>query len=148
MQLDFAILSDAAHVTGGRLYMLGGAIDTLRARELPVVVPHLTLVMRFILSSAEVELAHKLVVVIIDSDGKKIANVNGQLKIQGSQPVDPLKPARPILPLNLINVKFERFGSYAIEVLVNGSSMKSLPLEILPVKKAPQAQPNKGAMDA
>ena len=45
MRLTSAMLADAAQVTGGKLYVLGGAFDTITARTFPVVYRSLAVVL-------------------------------------------------------------------------------------------------------
>lgn len=130
MQLDFAFLADSAQVVRGRLYTLGGALEYLWAPKVPITHPTMTLVMRFVLSVAELDREHQLEVVMMDSDGKQVSRVGGKLKIGRKKEHESWKPATPILTIHLLNTKFERFGAYAIEILVNGTSLKSLPLEL------------------
>jgi hypothetical protein len=140
MELDFAFLADSAQVVNGRLFVLGGALDRLWAPQVPVVHPLMTLAMRFQLSVAELDREHQLEVVLIDGDGKHLSKVGGKLKVGRRVEQELWKPAMPLLTINLVNTKFERFGSYAIEILVNGTSLKSLPLELVERKQPVQQQ--------
>ena len=145
MELDFAFLADSGEVTGGKIYVLGGAVDTVWTEVLPMVVPRMTLVMRFLATPAEAGRKHAVEIVVIDADGKKTASVGGEMAIE-RPPGLPMgmKHSLP-LALNFFNMKFERSGAYSIEILVNGSSMKSLPLRIFEKpKQRPGSSPPTG----
>ncbi len=139
MELDFAFLADSAQIVGGKLYTIGGAMDRLWAQKVPVVHPRMSLVMRFLLTAAEVERMHQLEVVMMDSDGKKVAGVSGQLKVGRNDGADTWKPASPLLSIDLVNARFEKFGAFSIEILANGSSLKSITLELLE-RQTPQQE--------
>jgi len=136
MQLDFAFLADFAQTSGGKINVVGGAFDHIWTKDVPLTYPLMTLVARLVLSPAEVGRDHKLEVIIMDSDGKKIANVDGGLRVERSIQGDAWKPSGTFLALNFLGVRFEKFGSYSIEIVANGSSLKSIPLEI--AKRAEQ----------
>ncbi|MBI4064191.1 MAG: hypothetical protein HY401_07820 [Elusimicrobia bacterium] len=131
MELDFAFLADAAEVTNGKLYVIGGAFDTLCVRELPASWPRLTLVMRFLLTPAESGRPHALEIIVLDEDGKKIVNLSSSLNVE--RPPNMLSGTKQSVPiaLNFFNARFDKKGSYSIEILVNGTSLKSIPLKIL-----------------
>ncbi|MBI4369019.1 MAG: hypothetical protein HY547_02195 [Elusimicrobia bacterium] len=131
MELDFAFLADAAEVTGGKLYVLGGAFDTIWIKEPPVTVPHMTLAMRFLFSPAEAGRQHSLEIIILDEDGKKLVNLQSNLNVERSQGLTMgIKQPVPIA-LNFFNIRFEKSGVYSVEILFNGSSLKSIPLRLM-----------------
>ena len=138
MQLDFAFLADFAQVASGKLYVVGGAFDRIVARDVPVVHALMTLAVRMVLTPAEVSRPHHVEVVILDEDGKRIADVNGNLMVDRPETGEHWKPVPAMLTWNFLNVQFERFGSYGVEILVNGSSVKSLPLEIASPRQEPR----------
>ena len=45
MRLTVAMLADSAQVAGGKLYVLGGAFDTVNARAFPALVRSLAVVL-------------------------------------------------------------------------------------------------------
>ncbi|MBI2070580.1 MAG: hypothetical protein HYT79_08245 [Elusimicrobia bacterium] len=130
MELDFAFLADSAEVTGGKLYVLGGAFDTIWVKESPVTLPRMTLVMRFLMTPAETGREHRLEIMIIDEDGRKIVNLSSGINVERAPNLGPgVKQSVPIA-LNFFNTRFEKIGAHAIEILVNGTSLKSIPLKI------------------
>ena len=138
MQLEFAFLSDSAEAVGGKLYVLGGCFDTIWTKQVPVTHHHMALSMRFELTPSEFGHPHKLEVLIVDEDGHRVAAANGVLNVAPDPRVgEKWRPQRIIFVLNFGNLKFEKFGDHAIDVLVNDSSVKNIPLRIAPLTESP-----------
>lgn len=131
MELDFAFLADAADVASGKLFVLGGAFDTIHVQALPATHPVLAVAMRLLLSPNDLDRQHALEILLLEADGKTIASAKGELTVAKS----PDSPAgwkqAVILPLRFLNVPFQQAGHYSIEILVNGSLLKAIPLRII-----------------
>jgi hypothetical protein len=130
LEVDFAFLADAAEVTQGKLYVMGGAFDTIWTSNVPVSHLRLSFVMRLLFMPAEVGRRHRVEINLMDEDGKGIAKVGGELEI-GQNP-NLCKGWRQgfLTALNFPNLKFEKFGDYSFEIVVNNTSLKSTPLRI------------------
>ena len=50
MDVDFALLADSAEAVNGKLYMMGGAFDSIWATAVPLTHPRLSFVMRLLFS--------------------------------------------------------------------------------------------------
>ena len=131
MDLDFALLADAADVSMGKLYVMGGAFDTIQVPAFPAVHPLLAVVLRLLLGPTDLDRKHTLQVLLLDADAKHIASANGELTV-------PKAPGSPqgwkqavILPLRFFNVPFKETGHYSIEILVDGTLTKAIPLRVL-----------------
>jgi len=133
MEVDFAFLSDKADIVNGKLYVLGGAFDTIFSKQAPIRHPGMTLALRFLVSPAELDREHKIEVIVIDGDGKKIISVPGQMTVKRPPESTGGYKVPFLSSLNFYNVQFENFGDYSIEVLLNGSSIKSVPLRVLQI---------------
>lgn len=131
MEVDFAFLADAAEVTQGKLYVMGGAFDTIWTSNVPIAHPRLSFVMRLLFTPAEVGRKHKVEINLMDEDGKGIGNkVGGDLEI-GQNPNLPKGWRQGFLAvLNFANLKFEKFGDYSFEIVINNASLKNIPLRI------------------
>jgi hypothetical protein len=131
MEVDFSFLADTAEAVNGKLYLVGGAFDTIWAPQMPVVHPRMSFVMRLVLSPAELGREHNLEVNVMDEDGKRITSIGAILKIEKKNPTLPRGWKQTFLTvLNFVNLKFSKFGDYSFEVVVNGSSMKSVSLHL------------------
>lgn len=131
MEVDFAFLADAAEALQGKIYVIGGAIDTIWADKVPVVHPHISFVARLLFSPAEIGQSHKVELKLIDEDGKIVVPpVSGQLNINKNENLPRGWKQGHIFVLNFGNLKFERFGDYSFEIVVNNSNLKGAPLNI------------------
>lgn len=139
--LDFAFLADAAEANPGRkFYVLGGGIDAIGAPSFPVVHPNMSLVLRLLVSSTEVDMDHRLEIRLIDADGGELARVDGNFNARGRP--DPGREIALPLVMNLVNTRFQAAGDYSVEILVDGEHAKSLPLRLHKVApQGPQAGP-------
>jgi uncharacterized protein DUF6941 len=127
--LDFAFLADAAEAEPGRkFYVLGGGIDQIAGPQFPLIHPHMSLVMRFLVHPTELGLQHHLEVRMIDADGGELAKIEGDIQAQGQ--VQTGRESGVNMVINFANARFERPGDYALEVLMNNQHMKSLPLRV------------------
>ena len=130
MDIDFAFLADSAEAVNGKLYVMGGSIDTIFSPGVPVIHPKLSFAMRLLASAGEVGRKHNLEITVIDEDGKRIAAAAGAIEI-GKNPNVPRGWKHGFLAvLNFANLKFDKFGTYSFEVIVNNSSLKSVLLQI------------------
>ena len=129
VELDFAFLADAADVSMGKLFVMGGAFDTIHVGGFPASHPTLAVVIRLLLSPNDLDRKHKLEILLLDADAHHIASANGELMV----PKAPDAPAgwkqAVILPLRFFNVPFKEAGHYSIEILANGKCSKPFPCE-------------------
>ena len=135
MDLDFAFLADAADVSMGKLFVLGGAFDTIYVPSMPATHPVLAVVVRLLLSPIDLDRKHSFEVLLLDADAHHIASAKGDLTV----PKSPDSPAgwkqSVILPLRFFNVPFKQPGHYSIEILTNGKMLKAIPLRVVEAPK-------------
>jgi len=130
MEVDFAFLADKAEAVNGKLYLVGGAIDTVWSPGVPVIYPQFSFVMRLLIIPAELGREHRLEINLTDEDGKRLATIGGPLKTEPSANLPKGWKQGFLAVFNFVNLKFERFGNYQFEVVVNNSSLKTVPLRI------------------
>lgn len=132
MKLDWALLANHAEVQNGLVYINGGAIDTVNALQVPAAFMG-SLAMRFTLHPTEMNQPHNVEIRIMSEDGQQIAQVSGQT--QGVASAAPVLPrgwdAGALLSFNLVGLQLPRFGFYSIEILLDGSHVKSLPFRVI-----------------
>ena len=131
MELDFAFLADAADVSMGKLFVLGGAFDTIHVPAFPATHPVLAVVLRLLLSPHDLDRKQALEVLLLDADAHHIASAKGELLV----PKSPNSPQgwkqTVILPLRFFNIPFKEQGHYSIEILADGKMAKAIPLRVL-----------------
>src|SRR4051812_1693301 len=135
MDLDFAFLADAADVASSKMYVMGGAFDTIYVPAFPATHPVLAVVMRLLMGPMDIDRKHKLDINLYDADGRSIASAPTELTVNKS-PDLPQGWRQPFtLPLRFLNTPFQKPGHYSIEILWDGTLAKAIPLRVL---QAPQ----------
>lgn len=130
MQVNSAILADFVQENHGKLYITGGGIDTLFANAAPVRHPFLGIAFRLTLSPAELGRTHQLEILLVNADGGRIATVNA--KIQAERPVQSTGwPVSVPLAINFAQIEFPAFGDYQFELMVNNSSINTIPFRVV-----------------
>lgn len=87
----------------------------------------MTLIASFEAPWAENELTKKVTIQLMDQDGKKFINLNGDVKIQGKIPGYPIK----VISLFVVNnFSFQAPGNYTFNILVDGDCKKQVPLAV------------------
>lgn len=132
MEVDLAVIADAANVSKeGKLNILG-VFDTIWAREFPFRHAVMVFVLRMKADFTE-QGDHTMEVRLLDADGGQLFKAEGPMQVPGGVPGRPIKPH---VIMGLSGVSFERPGDYSFEVIVDGHPMKSVPLY---VQEAPPA---------
>lgn len=124
MNIQIAVLCDAATDYGGKLNILG-TFDTIITNQLPAVHPQCSIALRLAFSKIE-EGAHRVKMNFVDEDGKLVMP---SIDI----PVDVVVPTElnflvRNFVINIQQLKFERPGQYSIDVAVDGRQETSIPL--------------------
>jgi hypothetical protein len=128
MEVDLALLADAATIDGsGKLNILG-VFDRLGTTAFPTRHPRMSLVMRF--SAGVRELGRHAVAIAIKSpDGKELVRIDGEMNLAaGARGV-----ASGILVPHILNMDglvFPVAGRYAFDVIVDGKHQVSIPLTV------------------
>lgn len=130
MEVDFAFLADSADAINGKIYVMGGAFDTVWAKEAPVVHPKLSLVLKLKLDAAELDRQHILEIVVMDEDGKSVAKVGGPLEIKKNPLAYKGWPQPFLAVMHFVNLTFPKFGDYSFFVVLNNNSIKTIPLRL------------------
>ena len=135
MELDFAFLADAADVPMGKLFVLGGAFDTIHVPGFPAMHPMLAVVVRLLFKPHDLDRKHELEILLLNADGKQVASAKGDL----TMPKSPDAPAgwkqAILLPLRFFNVPFNQQGHYSFEILADGQMLKAIPLRVIEAPK-------------
>ena len=128
MDLNLAVISDAANVSGeGKLNILG-IFEDLYAPTLPAVHPLMVLAVSLRAEMLEQGLSHKLEVKLIDDDGHTI-NYVGPLPFEATAGPAARAVNIPMI-IHLTNLKFEKFGSYRFDIYLDGDLLKEVPMTL------------------
>lgn len=134
MNIVYAFLADAASTPNdGKVYVLGGGIDTLGALEFPVAHPNLALVLKIGVHPMECDRPHVLSIELWDADGQVLTRVGGEFAAQRH----PRFPARAVyaqLVLNIQGLHFPKAGEYDFQIAIDGQHYATVPLFVDQVK--------------
>jgi hypothetical protein len=126
MEIDLAVLADAATVDmSGKLNILG-IFDRISVGELPAHHPHLSLVLRLSASMGEAG-SHKMEIVLRDPEGGRMMGMNGEFHV-GPGPAVSGGQVRIPQVLNIERLVFQKSGRYAFDVSLDGEHHASIPL--------------------
>jgi hypothetical protein len=136
MQIQLAVLCDAATDYGGKLNLLG-TFDTLITTHLPAVHPQCAIALRLTFNKSE-EGGHNLKINFMDEDGRPVLNPPLDMRIEAAVPDDTIFVSRNAIII-LQNLKLDRAGLYSLEITVDGAPATNIPLL---VKYMPHGTPH------
>jgi len=128
MEVDLALLADAATIDGsGKLNILG-IFDRLTTAAFPTRHPRLSLVLRFAAGVQEVG-KHQVAIALKAPDGKQLMRIDGEMNLA---PGSPAAGGAVLVPhvLNMDGLIFPGPGRYAFDVRVDGEHHVSIPLTV------------------
>jgi len=128
MEIDLALLADAATVdASGKLNILG-IFDRLTAKTFPAQHGRIALVLRFQAGLSDAG-RHKIHIRLTDPEGQEVVGVNGDIQI-GAGKLSSESGVRVPQVLNLDGIVFQVAGRYHFDVKIDGEHHVSLPLTV------------------
>jgi len=128
MEIDFAVLADAATVdASGKLNVLG-VFDRIQAREFPVRHGRISLVLRFSAGVGEAG-AHEVAIRLRGPGDQELLRLDGRMELGGGPRQVPEGIKMPQV-LNLDGVTFPEPGRFSFEISVDGERIHSVPLHL------------------
>ena len=128
MEIDLALLADAATIDGsGKLNILG-IFDRLGTAAFPTRHPRMALVLRFSAGVHEVG-KHEIGIVLKAPDGSEVVRIDGEMNLAAG----PGQVSSGVLVphvLNLDGLVFPAPGRYAFDVIVDGEHHVAIPLTV------------------
>lgn len=132
MNVQVAILCDAATDDNGKLNLLG-AFDTIYAQQLPAVHPQCAVALRVTFATGD-EGQHKLALNFINADGHPVMPAM-EIPVAIALPEDVHFVTRNFV-VNIQQLKFVEAGLYSVDVLLDGRSLASIPLQVKLIQRA------------
>jgi hypothetical protein len=143
--IEYAFLADAAQTAPGQKFnVLGGGISRIGGPVFPMRHPHLALVVGLRVTAPETDRPHEIRFVLLDPDGGEVAGATGNIVAHGAQDG---RDATLTFSIDLWSLTFPAPGDYSFRLLVNGSELRRLPLEIVRVQ-TPETHPPGTRFDA
>ena len=128
MEVTFTFLCDYADNSGGKLTAVGIGIDTVYAASVPVTHRSFYAVIALRFTSVEVG-TKQIALRLVDADGHDIVpGIDQALNVPDPMPGYTYRTQRIVVGLG--NVRFEKFGDYAVVFLVNGQEASRTPLKL------------------
>jgi hypothetical protein len=126
MQVEAFLIADSAADYQGKLCVLG-AFDYIAAPSVPVKYPHSSVALRLRFDQVE-QGEHKVKIVLITEDGKTLVQMEGAANVQFPPQ---LESVGINLILNMNGLEFPSYGTYQLDLAVDGQLRGRLPLRVL-----------------
>ena len=127
MRIEIFTLCDAAADYQGKMSLLG-TFDTIRTKKMTAIHPQCAIALRLRFSWLE-QGDHAISIKLVDEDGKQIIpSLNANAKVRFSETMQGSIATNMIL--NLYRLKFEHYGEYSIDLVIDGNEEASLPLYV------------------
>jgi hypothetical protein len=132
VELDYALLADAAQVSEGKTYILGGGVSILWRDQYPAPLG-IVLAMQLTHHRSEVNTSHQLRIQVMDADGNPVVpELQGDMQL--GEPLEGLPRNVPLAAPIVLGFPpmpvLQRPGAYAVEILLDGRHVRSLPFAV------------------
>lgn len=137
-ELDFAILADYVRSDGGVGHLVAGGIDHIYVQQVPAG-QNVGLLLRIDFTRNECGRPHAVEVFAQDEDGERLLHLSGTVLPNWSDDWPANWRSKVLVAFNF-GLPLPRLGVYEIEVLINDTSAKTMPIRV--VQLADQAVPD------
>jgi hypothetical protein len=129
MEVTTAMLADFAQVREGLLFVASGGVTRCYREALPAPLGvYFAMVLE--LERLEAEAAREVRVVVVDEDGKELAEIAGEIQLGAPELMIGENLNVPIT-FDLRNVPIERYGSVEVRLYVDSELRRTLPIWLL-----------------
>ena len=131
MKLTAAFLADAAQVTAGKLYVLGGAFDTVTAKTFPAVHRSLAVVLIAEVGPGDRNRDLPIRIQLLDEDGGELG-IESQGNLRVGAPSALPAGASSIVPLVSAfgNIRFPAPGGYVFRISHEDEELGQIPFRM------------------
>jgi len=126
MNIQVAVLCDAATQDSSSKLNILGAFDTIYAPQLPALHLQCAVALRITFLSGD-EGTRQLTLNFVNADGRSIMPAIPPIPIQVALPDDAHFVTRNFV-INLQQLQFTEAGAYSVDVRIDGQSVASIPL--------------------
>jgi hypothetical protein len=131
MKINFLHVSDYALVDRTGKLSVMGIFQQIAVHQLPVVHPSLAVAFETRATGSEVGITTPLRLEIVDPDGRKLFQVEGELNNQGHP-----SPANVILASHVVGInglRFQTLGPHAVNIFLAGQLAISTPIDVISI---------------
>ncbi len=126
MNIEAFILCDAATDQQGKLNILG-AFDAIWAKKMPAIHSACAIALRIRFEISE-EGNHPVKILVIDEDAKSAGpKMEGSVNVKVREGMDSTVTN---LVLNIQRLKFEKYGTYRIDLVIDNQKITDLPFTV------------------
>jgi hypothetical protein len=126
-----AMLADGAHVQAGKLYVLGGAFDTINARSVPVTHKVWTLVLVAEIEQGERQRSLPVRIVLVDEDeSAPLLEAEARLRVGAPPTLRPGDVSVVPLAVPLPEVTFPAAKGYLFRIEYSGREVGRVPFRV------------------
>lgn len=131
MRLTASFLADAAQVTAGKLYVLGGAFDTITARTFPAMHRNLAVVLVAEVGPGDRNRDLPIRIELLDEDGGTLG-VESQGNLRVGAPSALPAGAASLVPLvsGFGNIRFPSPGGYVFRISHEETELGRVPFRV------------------
>ena len=131
MRLTVAMLADSAQVAGGKLYVLGGAFDTIAVRSFPAVHRQLAVALVAEVGPSDRNRNLDLAITLVDEDGRDLG-VKSEGKLRVGAPAGLPAGASSLVPMVSAfgNIRFPSEGGYVFVIEHDGTELGRLAFRV------------------
>lgn len=126
--LDYALLCDYVRAEAGLAHVIAAGIDTIWKDEVPSG-QNLGLLMRVGFARSECGRPHRIEIIVQGEDGDRLAQLSAVVEPEWLEGLPASWTSGALTGIN-IGVPLPRFGLYSVEILVNDTLMKAIPLRV------------------
>ena len=130
MEIPFVHVCDYAIVSQDGKLSVMGIFGVINAPKMPVVHPQLFLAFELSFDYAEIGRDFKYEIQIVDEDGRKIWGIEAGGAIQTQTPPKPGERPSVGQIVAIQNLRFDKFGSYDVNIFTNGKHAKRAQLRL------------------
>lgn len=132
MRVTSLFLADHAQAVNGKLYVTGGAWDTINARKFPVTHPHLSVCLALEVGWEDHGREVRVEVKLLDADGRPLlpGAVGGLTRARRSPDAEPGDTTPLLLVFNLLGLRFDGPGDNTVSVEIDGVPSASVRLKV------------------
>jgi hypothetical protein len=137
MMVTTAMLADAATVSDGKLYVMGGGWNMLFAPAFPATHPSLALVLTFRFEWDDAQRTIPISVDLIHEDGKSVGvGGTGSLRVAPGPHLPKGAPFYDSLAQTFYNLRFESEGVYSFRVMSGDNELADVPIVLAKIPGA------------
>jgi len=131
MRLTAAMLADAAQVSGGKLFVMGGAFDTIGARTFPLIHRGLTVVLVAEIGPGDRNRDLEIAIRLLDEDGVEMG-VESKGSMRVGTPSSLPAGATSLIPLAVpfVGLRFPEAGGYVFIIVHDDHELARIPFRV------------------